>query len=131
MASDTPFELVIPLNLQGSLTGYQGAKIASVDVWYQVATAALTSFITVEICKQALAISGAAHSGAAVSCVIDADHDSSAERVTVDEHKMTLTITNPEFIEADEFWFVHLALDPAATSVFTLFGAQVKYTLRQ
>jgi hypothetical protein len=129
-AADTSFELVIPLNLPGATSGLLGAKITSIDVWYKIGTAAADDFATVEVTKNTMPADGDAVTGAAVTCSLDVDHDTAAERLAVDEHKMTITITNPEFIEDDEFWYVHIEVDCAATTVFTLYGAQVNYTLR-
>jgi hypothetical protein len=129
-AADDAFELLIPLKLPGSAVGVQGAKILSIDVWYKVATAALTSFNTVEVVKTSLSANGSAMTGETIPTSVDADNDTSAERVTVDEHKMTITITTPVFIQDDEAWYVHLGADPAAGSVFTLYGAQVNFELR-
>jgi hypothetical protein len=130
-ASDTPLNILIPLNFQGGEARYQGVKIQSIDIYYTIGTADFTSFNTVEVCKQSLPANGVAHSGAEVPSTIDADHDTSAERVVQGTHKMTITITNPVYIQDDEFWYVYLATDPAATSVISLYGAQVHFTLRQ
>jgi len=43
---------------------------------------------------------------------------------------MTVTLTTPCFIEDDLAYYLHLNIDAAATTVFTLIGAQVNYTLR-
>lgn len=130
-AADASFELVIPLNLPGSASGLLGAKITSIDVYYKIGTAAADAFATVAVKKNTMGANGSAVTGAEVTATVDTANDTTAERITVDEHTMTITITNPEFIEEGEFWYVHCEVDAAATTVFTLYGAQVHYTLRQ
>ena len=60
----------------------------------------------------------------------DADHDTAAERYAVAQHKMTLTVTTPEWVDEDAEYFVELTLDSAATSVIKLQGARANYDLR-
>jgi hypothetical protein len=51
--------------------------------------------------------------------------------VDVDEHKMTLTITTPFWIDNDEYILVELTIDQAGdTGVVNLLGAIANYTLR-
>ena len=129
-AADAAFDLLIPLVLPGSEVALQGAKIKSVDVWYIIGTAAADDFATVEVDKVTLPVDGTAPTGAAVSSTCDAAHDTAAERLAVDEHKMTVTITAPAFVEKGAAYYLHLNVDAAATTVFSIVGAQVNYTLR-
>ena len=128
--ADAAFSLIVPLNLPGSSIGLQGAKIESVKVWYKIGTAAADDFATVEIDKVTLGANGAASSGAAITTTIDADSDTAAERITVDEHTMLVTLTTPVFLEDDVAYYLVMTIDAAAATVFTLYGAQVNYTLR-
>ena len=129
-AADAAFTLVVPLNLPGSSLGLQGAKIESVKVWYKIGTAAADDFATVEIDKATLGDNGDASSGAEITTSIDEDNDTAAERKTVDEHTMLVTLETPVFIEDDVAYYLVMVVDAAATTVFTLYGAQVNYTLR-
>jgi len=129
-AADTSFNLFIPLQLPGSEVQLQGAKIKSVDVWYKVATSALDSFDDVVVTQQTLSATGVAVAGAAIASSCDAAHDSDAERKATGDHKMTVTITTPIFIEKNTAYILRLGANAGASTVFTLFGAQVNYTLR-
>ena len=129
-AADAAFDLLIPIVLPGSSIAKQGAKLVSIDVWYIIATAAADDFATVELNKVTLAADGTAPTGAAVTTTCDTDHDSAAERKAADEHKMTVTLSTPAFIEDDEAYWLHLNVDAAAGTVFSLVGAQANFTLR-
>jgi len=129
-AAAATFDLLIPLHLTGSDVGLQGAKIHSIDVWYKIGTAAATDFATVEVDRITLGDNTVAPSGVNPVVTIDGDHDTAAERKTVAEHKMTVTLTNPEFMADSEAWYLHLGVSAASGTVFTLYGAQVNYTLR-
>lgn len=129
-AADAAFDLVIPIILPGSTVGNQGVKLVSIDVWYVIATAAADDFATVDLNKVTLPVDGAAATGAAVATTCDADHDTAAERKAADEHKMTVTLDSPAFIEDDEYYFLHLNIDAAAGTVFSIVGAQANFTLR-
>ena len=83
-----------PLNLPGSEVGLQGAMISSIDVWYRIGTAAATDFATVEVDKIALE---AANSGALRNQSCDhagCQSDTAAKRKAVEDHQMTVTITD-------------------------------------
>jgi hypothetical protein len=73
---------------------------------------------------------GSAASTAAVTTTYDTGHDAAAERIDVDEHKMTLTVTTPFWVDDDEACYVELVVDAAATSVFKMIGARANFTLR-
>ena len=85
----------------------------------------------VEVKKQTLSANGTAVAGADYTAfTLDADHDTAAERKTVDSHKMTVTFTDQPFLEDDEVYWIVLTCEGAATSVFSLYGAQANFELR-
>lgn len=128
-AADASFSLAIPIQLFGHERGYRGVKLASIDVWYVIGTAAADDFATVELEKIALPATGSAATGAAVTVSVDTGHDTAAERLAVDEHKMTVTLTTPEWIDEDELFVLTLTVDAAATTVFDLIGARANFEL--
>ena len=76
-------------------------------------------------------MSGTLNTSAVVSGVtVDAAHDSSAERLAVNEHRAVITLDTPVYIDNDEHYHVEAVVDAAATTVFKVFGAIVNYTLR-
>ena len=125
------FYIFIPIQLPASDVAKQCAKLKSVDIWYKIGTAAMADMAAVEVKKTTLSANATAVAGAAFTAfTVDADHDTAAERKAVGDHKMTLTFTNSPYLEDDETLVIVLTCEGAATSVFTLFGAQVNYELR-
>lgn len=129
-AADASFTLLVPLSLPGSACGLQGAKIRSVDVWYKIATAAADDFATVEIVKMTLGAQGTVVSGTKIETTLDSGHDSAAERKAVETHKMSVSLDSEVFLEVDAALNLVMTVDAAAGTVFSLYGAQVNYTLR-
>jgi len=127
--ADAAFSLAIPVKLPGNTASYRGYKLVSIDVWYTIGTAAADDFATVVLEKMALQVDGTAITGAAVSTTCDTDHDTAAERLAVDEHKMTVSLNTPEFIDEDAVYTLTLTVDAAATTVFSLFGARANFEL--
>jgi hypothetical protein len=129
-AADAAFTVHIPVQapLQSSVA-LKGAYLKSVDIWFTVGTAALDA-AAATLYKETLAADGAACTTAAVTTSYDTGHDAAAERVDVDEHKMTLTVTTPFWVDDDETCYVELVCDAAANSVFSMIGARANFTLR-
>ena len=125
------FYLLIPITLPASDVGKQCARLLSVDIWYKVGTAALAD-AAVPVCKkQTLSANGTAVAGAAYTAItLDADHDTDAELVTEGDHKMTVTFSNQPYLEDDEVYYLVCYFEGAATSVFSLAGAQANFELR-
>ncbi|MBN1535200.1 MAG: hypothetical protein JW908_00605 [Anaerolineales bacterium] len=128
-AADAAFSLAIPIKLYSNAAAYRNCKLKSIDVWYTIGTAAADDFATVELEKMSLQADGTAITGAAVSTTCDTDHDTAAERLAVDEHKMTVTLDTPAFIDEDDVYVLTLTVDAAATTVFTIFGARANFDL--
>jgi len=129
-AADTTSTLTIPITIPQNSVGLKGGYLKSVDIWWTVTTAALDA-LTATIYKATLPANGAAFSApASQAFTYDAGHDTAAERLTLDEHKMTVTITNPAWLDDDDLWTVQLSVDNALTSVFRFHGARANFTLR-
>jgi hypothetical protein len=60
----------------------------------------------------------------------DTGHDTAGERLTLDQHTMTLTLTTPLWVQDDQVVQVQIIINAAATSDITLFGARANYTYR-
>ena len=128
--ADAAFTALIPVVLPGNAIALKGAKLESIDVWYKIGTAAADDFATVELEKMALPADGAAHAGAAVTCTIDAAHDTAAERLAADEHLMNVALDAPAWVDEDDVYWLKLVVDCAAATVFTFYGARANYTLK-
>ncbi len=125
-AAAASFDLMIPVVLPSSEAYRQGAKLKSITVYYKIGTAAATDFATVALNKMTLADPV---SGEAVTVSIDADHDTAAERKTVDDHVMVVTLDTPLWIQEDEAFYLQCTVSAAATTVFTLYGAVVGFEI--
>ena len=130
-AADASFTTLIPIPVPSNEIALKGAMLKSIDVWYAIGAAAADDFATVELEKMTLPADDTAVSGAAVATTEDAAHNTAAERLAVDtDHKMTVSITTPQWIDEGEAYWLKLVVDAAATTEFTFFGAQANYTLR-
>ena len=130
-AADANFNIFIPVRLPSNGAAYKGAYLKSIDVYYSVATAALDDLATVELEKIVMAAAtGSAPTGSAPAISLDAGHDTAAERKATGEHKMTVTLTTPVWVDDDDHYVLYMACDAAATSVFKLYGARANYTFR-
>ena len=126
--------LLIPILAPSNAVALKGARLKSIDVFYKIATAALTDFATVELEKVTLpvpaAATGTAFTGAAVTTTQDAFHNTAALRKAIGDHTMTITITTPAWIDDNDAYVLQCVLDCAATSVVTIYGARANYDLR-
>jgi hypothetical protein len=94
-----------------------------------VVTVALDA-LQADLYKTTLGADGALQTVAAVTTTYDSGHDSAPERIDVDEHALTLTLTTPIWVDNDEELFVEVVADNAATSLLDYFGARANFTLR-
>ncbi len=129
-AEDSAFNLFIPILLPGNSEYRAGATLKSVDVFYKVGTAALDGLATVALKKMTLPPTGVLVSGSPVAVTLDAGHATEAERVALGDHTLRVTLDAPAYIEYGGEYALYLAVDAAAASVFTLFGARVNFDLR-
>ena len=129
-ANASSFTLKIPVKIPSNSVSSRGAYLKSIDVWYEIATAAATDFATVALYKDTLPVTGTLMTAAAAAVTLDTGHDTAAERKAVDEHKMTLTLDTPAWIDNDEAYHVEMIVSAAATTVFKYYGARINYTLR-
>ena len=128
-AGDETATLNIPVFPPFSKAENKGFYLTSVDIWFDVATADLEALSAV-VNLVTMGADGAAPTVAAQTFTYDAGHDAADERVDQDEHKITLTLATPIWMDDGEQVLVELTIDAAATSLFTLRGAQANGTLR-
>jgi len=129
-AADNTGVATMILGLPQNSAANKGAYLKSVDVYFEVRTAALEA-LSAQLNQATLPADGAAF-GAVTneSFSYDAGHDDAAERVDVDQHTMTLTPDTPFWLDDDSLVMVELTVDAAATSVFEFYGCRANYTLR-
>jgi len=125
--STVTIPLIVPGNENGGGNDGKGSMINSVDIDYEILTSAATS-ITATVWKIAAGADGAV----AVATQVTATQNLTAatDAADVDQHRLTVSITTPEYIDDDDYWFVELACICAAGTVLEFLGAQVNYTFR-
>jgi hypothetical protein len=127
-ANDTAFSVFIPIPLPSDDVKLKGCRLKSIDVWYTVANADLTTFTAPVLQKLALPADTVAPTGAAVPTTYT---PANATCLTQAEKKLTVTITTPEWIDDDAAYVLDLEIDPAAASVVTFYGARANYDMRE
>jgi len=129
-AADNTGVISVPINLYQNSIALQGSKLVSVDCWWECLTAAMDA-VTAVINKMVLPADTASFAAtSAITFTYSIDHDSAAKRLTLEQHKMTLNITTPAFLDDDDLYIVQLTMDAAATSALTFFGCRANFTLR-
>lgn len=128
-AADATTTCNIPIIVPSNSVAQKGAYLQSVEIDYEVLTAACDA-VSAVFNVVTRGADGAAATVAAQTFTYDAGHDSAAERIDVDQHKMTLTLSTPVWLDNDQYALVELTLDRAATTVVDLLGAVANYTLR-
>jgi hypothetical protein len=126
-AADATFGLFIPIDLPAGANYRTGAKVKSIDVYYDISVEAADAFATVEIEKMTLAANTVAISGTTVACSQSSDAEA---RATLAAHKLTVTPTAEFWMEKGYAYYLYLFVDMGANGVFALMGAQVNYELR-
>ena len=128
-AADSVSTVNVPIIIPSNSVGNTGAKLASVEIDYEIGTAACDA-VSAIVNLVTRGANGADATVAAQTFTYDTGHDTAAERYTVDEHKMTLTLDTPVWIDNDQYVLVELTFDAAATSVVHCIAAVANFTLR-
>jgi hypothetical protein len=129
-AGAATFNLIIPVRVMSNVQAAQGIRLKSIDVFYKIATASLNGMATVALSKMTGKVHGSAVVGAGVTVSLDSSHGSSANRSSQADHKMTVTLASPMWVLRDELYVLYITCDAAATTAFTLYGAQANFELR-
>ena|SRR3990167_2542928 len=128
-AADQTCTVNIPITVPSNSVAQKGAYLKSVEIDYEILIAACDAVSAVVN----LVTRGADEAVAVVAAqtfTYDAGHDTAAERDDLDQHRMTLTITTPFWIDNDQYVLVELTFDQAATTTIDLLGAVANFTLR-
>lgn len=127
-------QLVYPVMVPQNSVGLKGAYLKSVDIWWELATAALTSLTPV--INLATLPPGAAATGTPFSAVVavpfsyDAFHNTAPLRLAIGKHHMTLTITTPWWLGPNDLVYVDTAIVDPGTAVYDDYGLRANFTLR-
>ena len=119
--------VTIPIVIPSNAVGLKGAYLKSIEVDYELLVAACTS-VTATLSK---VVRGADTAVAVVSNpAITQDLAAAVAAATVDQHKLTVTLTTPVWIDNDEYYLLKLAMVAAATTTIDLLGAVANFTER-
>jgi hypothetical protein len=129
-ATDETSTVYIPILIPSNSVSGKGSYLKSIEVDYEILVAACDA-VDALIYKVTRGADGAvAVVDNAVAFDYDTGHDTAAERYDVDQHRMTLTLTTPAWIDNDEYYMAVLAFNKAATTTVDVLGAVANYTLR-
>jgi len=117
----------IPIMIPSNSVALKGSYLKSIEVDYELLTAACTS-VTASLNKVTRGADTAVAVVAAVTITQDLTAGTSA--ATVDQHKLTVTITTPAWIDNDEYYLLKIAFVAAATTTIDLLGAVANFTER-
>ena len=136
-AADASATIYMPIPIPSNSVALKGAYLVSVELMYSISAAAADDFAvaTCLIYKDTLSASAASGSGtintaASVASTKDTGHDTDAECLAQDEHRMKMTITTPPWIDNDAAYHAEYIVDGGAATVVKVFGGIVNYTLR-
>ena len=129
-ATDETTVVNIPVTIPSNSIGLQGGYLKSIEIDFEILIAACDA-VDALVNKITRGADGAVAVVAAQDFSYDAGHDTAAERYDVDQHKMTLTLDTPIWLDNDEYVLVELTIDKAATTTLDMLAAVANFTLRQ
>lgn len=117
----------IPLDLLSSAVASKGSMLKSIEVDYEILVAACTS-VTATLKK----ITRGADGAATVVAVVPTTQDLAAatDAADVDQHKLTVTVTTPAYIDNDEIYQLEVAFVAAATTQIDVLDAIANFGVR-
>lgn len=119
--------LNVPIVLPSNSVAQKGAYLKTIEVDYEVLVAACTS-VTAVLHKITRGADGAAATD--TEPTITQDLTAATDAADVDQHKLTVTLTTPAWIDNDEYYLLELQMIAAATTTIDLLAAVANFTLR-
>jgi hypothetical protein len=126
---DNTAVISIPCTPLQNSVALNGFKLTSIDVWFEALTAAPTALDAL-IHSITLPNDTAVQVVSSLPFSYDTGHDTAGERDNVDQHKMTLTLTTPIWIDNDQIVYVQITIDGATNTVIHMLGARINGALR-
>lgn len=125
-AADQTGLVNIPILVPSNSSDTKGAYLKSIEIDYEITDAACEA-LTFVINKVTRGANGAV---AVVAAQTFTQTPTVAVADDMDQHKATLTITTPFWIDNDVYVLVEVTVDQALTSVVQFLGAVANYSLR-
>jgi hypothetical protein len=129
-AADAAWNAFVPVVAPSNAAASKGAYLQSLDIWYSITVSDCDDFATVALERLTVGATAITPTATAPTITLDAGHDTAAERKAVGEHKMTVTLATPAWVDHEESYIVYMAVDAASGTVFKWYGARANYTLR-
>ncbi len=134
-AANATFTVYVPVPIPSNGVALKGAYLVSIELMYAISAEVFDAVDSVKVIKDTLLAAAASGSGsintaAEVTSTVDAGHDTDAERLAIDEHRMKVTLSTPEWIDNDAAFHLEVDFDGGASGVIKVFGAIINYTLR-
>ena len=119
--------VTIPIVIPSNSVALQGAKLKSIEIDYELLLAGATS-VTAVLNK----VTRGAEGGVAVvtAPAITQDLAAAVAAATEDQHKLTVTLTTPAWIDNDEEYLLQLTFVCGAVVTVDLLGAVANFTMR-
>jgi hypothetical protein len=117
----------IPIMIPSNSVALKGSKLTSVEVDYEVLAAAVTS-VTASMKKITRGADGADATASAVT--VTQDLTAATDAADQDEHKLTVTVTTPAWIDNDEYYLLVITIVAGGVATFDMLGAVANFTLR-
>ena len=128
-ATDESADCVIPIQIPSNENGLSGAYLKAIEIDFEILVAACDA-VSAVVNKVTRGADGAVAVVAAQTFTYDSGHDTDAERLTLDQHRMKLTITTPIWVDEEEYVYVVITFDKAATTTIDVLAAIADFTLR-
>jgi hypothetical protein len=128
-ANDETSVINIPIMIPSNSSALKGAYLKSIEIDFEILVAACDALSAV-VNKVTRGADTAVATVAAQTFTYDTGHDTAPERIDVDQHKMTLTLSTPIWIDNDVYVLVEITADKAATTQIDMLAAVANFTLR-
>jgi hypothetical protein len=136
-AADASFTIYMPIPILSNSVALKGSYLKSIELMYTISGAAADDFAvaTALLYKDTLSPTAASGSGtintaAAFATTKDTGHDTDAECLAQDEHRMILTVDAPEWADNDVAYHAEFIVDGGAATVVKIFGGIANFTFR-
>ena len=119
--------VTIPIQIPSNSVAYKGAYLKSVEFDYELLVAGATS-VTAVLNKIARGADGAAAVKSAPT--ITQDLVAGVAAATMDQHKLTVTLSTPVWIDNDEYYLLQVSFVCGASVTVAVLAAVANFTLR-
>ena len=119
--------VTVPIIIPSNSIALQGAKLASIELEYEITDAAATS-VTAILHKVVRGIEGAVAVASHPAITQTPVADAGAE--TVDNHKMVVTLTTPVWVDNDDYYLCEFSFITPGVCEVDILSALANFTLR-